>query len=747
MKKLLDPYPVDAVETIKMEGYGSENYKITDQAGRSFVLKYYKDPSKYDLVGSENRLVEILSENLPFSLSRPAFPDLGLVRYKDGSFSRVLHFIEGSFLAEVDHSEKLLVDLGQSMAKLNVELLKYRDPVIESYRHSWDLSRCLTNWASVRFIEPSGRKLVDYFFDQYQHFVQPQIPELRHSIIHNDWNDWNILTRNERVCGLLDFGDMCYAPLINELAIALAYVMMSKENPISGTVPIVEGYCQILPLTEIEISILYYLIAARLCQSVCHSAEKKAKGDDTEYILISEKPAWELLEKWPSISPVDMTKAFLQAGGLKKRVAASFDHVRNLRTKNLSSSLSLSYEVPVYMSGASFQYMYDAYGNTYLDAYNNIPHVGHCHPRVSLAISKQIRRLNTNTRYLYDSIAEYAEKLLSYFPEKLNKVFFVNSGSAASDLAIRLANTFTHRNHILVLEHGYHGNTRLGIEISSYKFDGKGGKGASENVTTLPLPKTYHGIFESGAAYANDAIRRIDLLLEDGTHPSAFIAESISGCGGQVPLADGYLKSLKSYLDRKDILCIMDEVQVGFGRVGHHFWGYERHGIIPDIVILGKPMGNGHPIGAVVTTSEIADAFDNGMEFFSSFGGNPVSMEAAKAVLEVIEEEGLQENALEVGRYFEHKAREYADEAPYIGDIRCEGLFLGIEFTNPETGKPATEYASFIKNQMKENYVLTSTDGPYDNVLKMKPPLCFNRENVDRYFEVFVQLIKGKDEI
>jgi 4-aminobutyrate aminotransferase-like enzyme len=382
------------------------------------------------------------------------------------------------------------------------------------------------------------------------------------------------------------------------------------------------------------------------------------------------------------------------------------------------------------MSGATFQYMYDSYGNTFLDAYNNIPHVGHQHPRVVEAGQRQMAKLNTNTRYLYDQLAAYAEKLLSKFPVPLNKVFFVNSGSAASDLAIRMAQTFSGKQNIAVMEHGYHGHTRLGVDISHYKFGGKGGGGQKEFIYKAALTDTFRGEFKdknAGKKYASQFSN--SLKIAEG-QIAAFIAEPIVGCGGQVPLAPGYLKEVYPMIRKQGGVCISDEVQTGFGRIGTHFWGFEAQEVVPDIVVLGKPMGNGHPIGAVVTTDEIAEAFDNGMEFFSSFGGNPVSCAIGMAVLDVLEEEKLQQNASETGSYFMKLLMNLQKEFQVVGDVRGSGLFLGVEFVNdPVTLEPNTELAQIVKNKLRDSFILVSTDGPYDNVIKMKPPMCFNNDN------------------
>ena len=387
--------------------------------------------------------------------------------------------------------------------------------------------------------------------------------------------------------------------------------------------------------------------------------------------------------------------------------------------------------------------MYDGYGHTFLDAYNNIPHVGHMHPRVVEAGQKQMAKLNTNTRYVYDLLQMYSEKLLSKFPSKLNKVFFVNSGSAASDLAIRLARHHTKCDNIMVMEHGYHGHTMTGIEISDYKFSNKKGPGQKPWILKTPIPDTYWGKYQNdgaGMEYARDAA---GLLGHFGEKVAAFIAEPIVGCGGQVALAPGYLKNLYPVIRAQGGVCISDEVQTGFGRLGSHFWGFEMHDVVSDIVVLGKPMGNGHPLGAVVTTEEIAGSFEKGVEFFSSFGGNPVSCAIGLAVLEVLEEEQLQQHAMEVGQYFMSLMYALQKDFTCIGDVRGSGLFLGFEIVD-EAGKQNTALAAHIKNELRHRHILISTDGPYDNVLKSKPPLCFDKPNAERVVENIFDILRDR---
>jgi 4-aminobutyrate aminotransferase-like enzyme/Ser/Thr protein kinase RdoA (MazF antagonist) len=738
MKKLLIDYNLDATEIEKLEGYVSINYRIKTKSNQ-FVLKHYLNASEYGLVKAEVQLIDEISNQLSFEIPTTVKP---LTTLKDNSFTRLLTYIEGDFLAKAEQNKDLLFNFGKSIAQLDKHLLSKRSYPIEARKQVWDLQYCLLNKVKINHIkDASKRKLVHYFFDQFEHHVLPKQDLLRYAIIHGDLNENNVLVEKNEIVGFIDFGDICYSPLINEIAIAITYIMLlNTKDPIKKACEVLKGYHSVIPLLEEEIGLLYYLIAARLCVSVCNSSEAMAKGGQTDYILINRKPTWKLLEQFISFNPIGMTNQFLNALGIDLKKEDS-TKLLSKRKKYTAQSLSLSYDTPIHMTGAAFQYMYDSNGNSYLDAYNNIPLVGHCHPKISQVISEKVRKLNTNTRYLYEEFTEYAEKLLTYFPTNLNKVFFVNSGSAATDLALRMARNFKQRSSIAILEHGYHGNTQMGIDVSAYKFDGKGGKGVSKNTIKLPLPNVYKGNYDSGKAYAEDAIERLQTSINKGLIPAAFLAEPISGCGGQVPIAPEYLKILKPFLVKHGILMISDEVQTGFGRLGSHFWGFEMHDVIPDIVILGKPIGNTHPIGAVVTTEKIADSFSNGMEFFSSFGGNPVSCAVGSKVLDILEEEKLQENALVVGNYYKSELKKLQSEFSSIGDVRGQGLFLGIEFIDNK-GQPDTKIAQQLKNQLKENFILVSTDGPHDNVIKTKPPLCFTKENVDQVLYHFREILK-----
>ena len=409
------------------------------------------------------------------------------------------------------------------------------------------------------------------------------------------------------------------------------------------------------------------------------------------------------------------------------------NRLQKLRKKYLSQSFSLSYNEPLHLVRGRGQYLYDSKGNEYLDAVNNIQHVGHSHPKVTEAANEQFKKLNTNTRYLDKTILDYARALTDKLPSNLNKCYFTNSGSESNDLALRIARNHSNSKETIVLEGAYHGHVTSLIEISPYKHDGPGGKGPPEYVHVVPMPDPFRGIYRgqsSGLKYAAEVKTILDEIRSDNKRVSAFIFEPILGCGGQIIPPNGFLSSSFKMVRDNNGVCIADEVQVGFGRMGESFWGFETQDIVPDIVTLGKSIGNGHPLSVVVTSEDLSNEFNNGMEYFNSFGGNPVSCAIGHAVLKIIEEEELQENAFRVGNELKTLLNEVKSVHDIIGDVRGKGLFLGIEIIRDlETLEPDKQVTHKIVNEMRSRKILLSSDGPDHNVIKVKPPMVFSSSN------------------
>ena len=446
---------------------------------------------------------------------------------------------------------------------------------------------------------------------------------------------------------------------------------------------------------------------------------------------------------WLSLSPDPSAVLGVEVRRRAPPAAALADR----RYQRLGPSLSLSYREPLEIVRGSGSFLYDAAGRAYLDVVNNVAHVGHAHPRVVAAGARQMSVLNTNTRYLHESILRYAERLAATLPAPLSVCFLVCSGSEANELALRMARAHTKGRGIVVVEGAYHGNTAALIEVSPYKYDGPGGAGRSPHVRAVPMPDDYRGLYRRddaarGSRFAAHVGHAFDSLREDGFGSAAFLCESLLSCGGQIVLPPGFLESAYRHARAAGAVCIADEVQVGFGRVGERFWGFETQGVVPDIVTMGKPIGNGHPLAAVVTTPEIAASFANGMEYFNTFGGNPVSAEIGNAVLDVIEEERLPERALRVGERFLAGLEGLAKRHAVVGDARGLGLFLGIELVRDRgTLEPAAEEAAYVVERMKNHGILLSTDGPLHNVVKMKPPMVFSEANAERVVAAFDRVL------
>lgn len=419
------------------------------------------------------------------------------------------------------------------------------------------------------------------------------------------------------------------------------------------------------------------------------------------------------------------------------------------RRRHFGGNVRLSYgSRPLQIVRGWMQYLFDESGRTYIDAYNNVPHVGHAHPRVTQAVAAQLATLNTNTRYLHETAVEYAAALAARFPSPLDVCFFTASGSEANELALRLARTHTGRRDLVVMDGAYHGHTTTLIDISPYKHAGPGGLGAPDWVHTSPIPDVYRGVYQAGDAeaglkYAHEVGAVVDAIRERGGGLCGYIAETCPSVGGQIMMPPGFLPEVYRRVRAAGGVCIADEVQTGFGRLGMHFWAFEAHGVVPDIVVLGKPIANGYPMGAVVTTRAIADSFDNGMEFFSTFGGSTVACAAGLATLRATVEDDLQARALTVGAHLLDGLRGLQSAHDLIGDVRGSGLFIGVELVRDRVAlTPATEEAASVVIRMRELGVLVGTDGPHHNVVKIRGPMPFTSRDADCLVAAFAQALR-----
>ncbi len=975
--------------------YDSNFHLVTDDS-RELVLKVMHEDREHGLIELQCQLLAHLAERVPSLQFQRVCPSIGgetISTSEDASggprYVWMLTYLPGDPMATANpHTPPMLRSLGRLLGQMDRALADFSHPAAHR-RMKWDLAGA--GWIKdyLHYIDdPARRILVKNFLARYEMEVAPALPAIRKSVIHNDANDYNVLVGDARsqprdVTSVIDFGDALHTCTVFELAIAAAYALLDKADPLAAAAEVVAGYHEAFPLEENEIALLFPLICTRLAVSVTNSAWRKTLEPDDPNVTVSERAAWAALEKLSAMHPRFAQYTFRQACGLpavpnSERViewlrdnaeqfasvidadlrsepclvfdlsvgslllgadpagfetaamtatlfgemkragvragVGRYDEARALyatpafgsgretdehrtvhlgidlfveagapvfapldgmvycvanndarldygpmiilrhtvgnglvfftlyghlsedslklvpagqsvkrgerigsigappingdwtphlhfqiitdllkldrdfpgvalasqrevwkslspdpnlilgipsrrfpalaptksetlaaRRQHIGGNLSISYREPLKIVRGWRQYLYDETGRAYLDVYNNVPLVGHSHPRVVRAAQQQLALLNTNTRYLHDNITRYAEALTARMPAPLRVCFFLNSASEANELALRLARAHTGEYDIIVLDAAYHGHTTSLIDISPYKFNGPGGAGQKPWVHVAPVADDYRGPYkrndpEAGRKYARHVAEIIEQI---GGRFAAYIAETLPSVGGQIVFPPGYLTEVYRHVRAAGGVCIADEVQVGFGRLGTHFWGFETQSVTPDIVVLGKPIGNAFPLAAVVTTPEIAASFDNGMEFFSTFGGNPVACAAGLAVLDVMEEEGLQANALRVGDHLLTGLRELMSRHALIGDVRGSGLFLGVELVRDRRSlEPADEEASYVVNRLRDFGILAGTDGPYHNVLKLRPPLVLTIENANFVIMMLDRILK-----
>lgn len=977
------------------------NFHLRAPDGKEFVLKCMHPARETAFVEMQclalNHLAEYASGlPLPRIISQKSGEPFRPITDAAGQKRLVwlLSYLPGATLEKTKpHSCGLFENLGRFLGELDSALQTFSHPA--AHRElKWDSSRA--GWIREplhHIAEAERRVLVEYFLVLYREHVESRRQELRTGTIYGDANDHNVLVspawpQPRQIAGVIDFGDMHHGWIVSEVAIAAAYAILGKNDPLEVMRAIAAGFHRAFPLSEPEIAALFALVGMRLAVSVVNSAVRKKQKPGDPYVTVTEEGAWDALQRLAKIHPrfalyslrdacgfpavpkstqviswlekqmrqgtsvleadlgavplqtfdlsvgstllgadpanaevhalsktifsameearvsiglgrynearllysspqyaadeahigerrtihlgldlfvepgtavcapldgsvhllaentadldygplvilrhetgggeefftlyghlsretlreltpgrlLNKGEVFARIGTLHEnggwpphlhfqlildllergaefpgvaraserrvwiglspdpnlllgipaekipRVEATASQTLPRRRTLLGGNLSVSYREPLKMVRGWRQYLYDENGRTYLDVYNNVPLVGHSHPRVARAASEQLALLNTNTRYLHENILRYAERLTGLLPEPLRVCYIVNSGSEANELALRLARAKTKCDDTIVLEHAYHGHTNTLIDISPYKFAGPGGAGKKPWVHVAPLADDYRGPYRRGepdlgakyAAHVGTICRELQVA---GKRP-AYIAETLPSVGGQVVFPPNYLAEVYRHVHGAGGVCIADEVQVGFGRLGTHFWGFETQGVVPDIVVFGKPIGNAFPLAAVVTTREIAAAFDNGMEFFSTFGGNPVSCAAGLAVLDVVRDENLQENALRIGRHLIAGFKSLQKQHALIGDVRGSGLFLGLDLVlSQETREPAPQQAGYVVNRLREEGILAGTDGPHHNVIKLRPPLIFSASDADHFRAVLAKIL-GED--
>ena len=720
------------------------NFDVTVATGR-FVFKVMRahcDPQfvEMQIAAMESARAAGLVNAIPSVIRTNKGATHTTVATEDGEhrIAWLISFLPGTLMAHVEPwTPALAASIGKLLGRLDRALVTFDHPLLDRAL-KWDLRRAdwiVSHTAAIR--NPERRVRIERVARRFVEKLKPRLDLLPRSAIYNDANDMNIFvgkhTDGDRATGIIDFGDMIRAPRVCEPAVAMAYVMMGPGDPLARGAGLASAYHHAYPLTEEEITILAPLVQVRLAVTVTNAALQRSENPDNRYLTISEAPAWRLLDYLDTIGDDLFERTIHDACSGTDVPSQHAATTRLLARRHLVTPANqmLSYDNPLHIVRGSRHFLYDADGVEYLDVYNNVPHVGHAHPHVVDAVARQLSLLNTNTRYLQDVHIEYAERMLARLPAHLTKIVFLNSGSEANELALRLARAATGARDMIVMDHGYHGNTTGAMDISPYKFMSPKGPGVAPDwVHVTSQPDVYRGNHRGeGAAdlYVADFRSVLDGVIHSGRQLAGFICECVPSVGGQIVLPPGYLNAVYAMVRAAGGICIADDVQTGLGRLGQWFWGFEQQDAAPDVAVWGKPIGNGFPLAAVAMTDEVAESFARGPEFFSTFGGSSAACAAGAAVLVVLRDEDLQARARVTGDMLLNGLKSLSLRHEIIGDVRGFGLFLGVELVRDRNHRyPATNEAARVNNLLRENRVLLGLEGPDNNVLKIRPPMSFD---------------------
>jgi 4-aminobutyrate aminotransferase-like enzyme/Ser/Thr protein kinase RdoA (MazF antagonist) len=731
-----------------------QNFRIETKDGNRFVMKIANSAEYPAIIDMQQKALEhiaLVDPSLP--VPRIMLSQNGLaieqIQAENGTeYSvRIISYLEGDYPESAPTDFALNRPIGRCLAQLGLALRGFFHPAA-NHDLLWDIKHTSKLRQLLPYIEDEDHyEMVAYFLDRFDQNVLPIIPKLRAQIIHNDLTPDNILVAENdpgRIVGIIDFGDMVHTPLINDIATTIVSMLRGHNDPLEVAAEIVSGYHEINPLEKSELRILYDLIAARLIMlNVIAIWRVTIHPNNSDYIMGGVEVTWRTIEAWRTLDPKDVTKKFFRTCGywewgeenpLPEHINETLQSHLLRRDRLLGPCTYLFYDRPLHIVYSEGVWLYDFDGNRYLDAYNNVAHVGHCHPHVVNAIEKQARRLNTSTRYMHGYILELAERITERMPESLSTCMFVCTGSEANELAWQMAKVFTENNGALITKFSYHGSTSATKQFSTESISQEN---LPQHVQTLFAPTSNSSYLKPDSGIDNAILK----LNKYGHQPAMVILDTAFVSDGIYTSPKGYLSTLFGKMREAGGLCVADEVQGGFGRLGQHFWGFQFDDVIPDIVTLGKPMGNGHPIAAVITRPEIADALAKESGYFNTFGGNPVSCAAGLAVLDVIEKEALQENAQEVGQFLRERVEALRKKYPVLGEIHGSGLLQGIDILKPDRS-PDPDLADAIMNDMRENGVLIGTTGPNYSTLKIRPPIIFQKEHVEILLAALVKALE-----
>jgi len=648
----------------------------------------------------------------------------------------LVSFLPGRLLAETSAGAALLQNVGATLARVDRALQGFFHPSL-TRRLAWDVRRLgeLAEFSAAIESAPL-REIVEKIAGAFRGCL-PRLRGLRSQAIHGDCHAGNLLVDvdGQSICGILDFGDMIHAPLILEPAVAMSELLTEGAAPLDAVAAVLQGYAQGQALQSDEVDLLYDIVTARHATTVLvHAWRRQYDPQGARALDAAGAHAARSLYQMLSVDRQTLSRAWHEAAGTSRTAAVTAavpaaDLER--RHRLMGAGAELFYEKPLHLVRGAGVWLYDAQGGAYLDVYNNVPHVGHTHPTVVAAIQKQSAILATHTRYLHGNILEYAEQLTARLPEHLNACIFVNSGSEANDVAWRLAKMVSGHQGGLVMEHAYHGITDAVAALTPST-----GRPRDPRVLTIAPPPADSTVDEEmGSAAVTEAVQDADRaiagLAARGYAPAAFFIDTAITSSGIFDPPAAWAAAVSASVRAAGGLIVADEVQYGLGRSGSHFWGFQRRGLEPDIVTLGKPVANGYPMGVVVANRALIEAFQAKFGFFSTFGGNAVAAAAGLAVLKVLDDEELVANALNTGNYLRGQLESVADRHPCLGEVRGAGLLLGLTVRGRDLAASKRNCKRIINALASQFRILIGYEGPHANILKLRPPMPFGREHAD----------------
>jgi len=723
---LTDVYGITGALT-ELHGERDLNFRVDATDGRRYVLKVHHPDDSGDVVEMRSRAMAFVGRTdrglpVPVVVPTPGGAIRAEISGSDGRISdvQVVTFLEGAHPETAKLDDAALVGWGRVTARLGRALRGFFHPAA-GYRIQWDVRHTGTLRDRLELLDPGARALVEAVIDRFDGRVAPRFEALRAQVVHNDMNPHNVLVDgDDRIVGITDFGDMTHTALVCDLAVAIAEVLADRADGFAAVEPMITGYCAETPLEAEETTVLADLVAARAATDVVVTTWRRRHHPDLEDLpdaslaLLRRMEQASLDSLAAEFAEIGRRASSLSRGPLPYRPRATSD-LLHARSKVLGG-LELSYDEPLHLVRGEGVHLFDAEGRRYLDAYNNVPVLGHSHPAVAAALAEQSRLLVTNTRYLHESSVELAEQLLRHAPGGMERVLFVNSGSEANDVAWRIARALTGGSGALVTRFAYHGVTDATADLSPEAWP----QGCAPAHVGLLAPPGEPGT-------AGDAL---DQLGEAGHAPAALFVDPAFTSDGILGPASTWLADAASATRGRGGLLVADEVQAGYGRTGEHLWSVTTSGVQPDLMTLGKPMGNGFPVAAVLGRADLVDPFVEETGYFSTFGGNTLACTAALAVLRVIDEERLLQRAAATGALLRRLVEEVARRHDTVGTVRSWGLLLGIEIIDGD-GLPGPATARVAVNRLRALGVLVGTTGPARHVLKVRPPLVFGEGDAE----------------